>query len=112
MDFADVRVLEYGGLDRASPLDVTHSAAGNASTATSGAATTNFATELLLGAGTTATAFNKAGTNYTKRIITAPDGDIAEDRTVTATGSYSASAPVTGRGNWVMQMVAFKAAGQ
>jgi glucose/arabinose dehydrogenase/PKD repeat protein len=112
VDFADVRVLEYGGLDRASPLDVTRSAAGNASPATSGAATTNFATELLLGAGTTATAFNKAGTNYTKRIITAPDGDIAEDRTVTATGSYSASAPVTGRGNWVMQMVAFKAAGQ
>ena len=110
--FADVRVLEYGGLDRASPLDVTRSAAGNASTAGSGAATTNFATELLLGAGTTATVFTDAGTNYTKRIITVPDGDIAEDRTVTAAGSYSASAPVTGGGNWVMQMVAFRAAGQ
>lgn len=50
-----------------------------------------------------------AGTGYTTRTITSPDGDIAEDRVVTSAGSYSATAPLTG-GSWVMQMVAFKAA--
>ena len=40
-----------------------------------------------------------------------PDGDIAEDRVVTAVGSYSASAPLSSAGPWVMQMVAFRAAG-
>ena len=110
--FADVRVLEYGGLDRTSPLDVTHAAAGNTSPANSGAATTNFATELLLGAGTTDSTFTGPGTGYTNRVITSPDGDIAEDRTVTTTGSYNATAPRSGSGDWVFQMVAFRAAGQ
>ena len=109
--FADVRILEYGGLDPASPLDVTRSAAGSAATASSGAATIGFASELLLGAGTTDASFTGPGSGYTSRIITNPDADIAEDRTVTATGSYSATAPISG-GNWVMQLVTFKAAGQ
>ena len=110
--FADVRILEYGGLDRTSPLDVTHSAIGNTTPANSGAATTNFATELLLGTGTTDSTFTGPGTSYSSRVITSPDGDVAEDRTVTATGSYSATAPRSGGGDWVMQMVAFRAAGQ
>src|SRR5262249_11737257 len=37
---------------------------------------------------------------------TSPDGDIAEDRMVTATGSYLATAPASG--SWIMQMVAFR----
>jgi glucose/arabinose dehydrogenase len=109
--FADVRVLEYSGLDPTSPLDVTHSAVGSTTPANSGPATTNFATELLLGAGTTTSSFSGPGTGYTSRVITSPDGDIAEDRTVTTTGSYSATAPLS-TGYWVMQIVAFKAAGQ
>jgi len=52
--------------------------------------------------------FSAAGTNFTTRIITAPDTDIAEDRIVTAASPYSASAPVSGA--WVMQVAAFKAA--
>ena len=51
-----------------------------------------------------------AGTGFTSRIITSPNSDIAEDRVVTSTGSYSATAPVSS-GAWVMQMVAFRAAG-
>lgn len=110
--YADVRILEYGGLDQTSPVDVTRSAVGNTTPASSGAATTSFATELLLGAGTVGSTFTGPGGGYTSRVITSPDGDIAEDRTVTATGSYSATAPVSGGGAWVMQMVAFRAAGQ
>jgi DNA end-binding protein Ku len=36
-------------------------------------------------------------------------GDIAEDRVVTATGSYTATAPLGSAGAWIMQMVAFRA---
>src|SRR5438105_496302 len=38
--FVDVRILEYSGLDTASPLDVTAGAAGSGASANSGAATT------------------------------------------------------------------------
>ena len=51
-----------------------------------------------------------AGSGFTARIITNPDYGIAEDRTVTATGSYSATAPQSG--DWAMQMATFKGAGQ
>jgi hypothetical protein len=37
----------------------------------------------------TTTHFSDAGTGFTSRII-GPDGDIAEGKTVTSTGSYSA----------------------
>ncbi len=64
---------------------------------------------LIFGAGMTTTHFTGAGTGFTSRIITSPDGDIAEDKNVTSTGSYSAAAPVTSS-KWVMQMVALRAA--
>jgi len=44
-------------------------------------------------------------------MITSPDGDIAEDQVVTSTGSYRATAPLSGAGPWVMQLVTFRAAG-
>ena len=43
-------------------------------------------------------------------MITAPDGDIAEDQVVTVAGTYSATAAMAS-GNWVMQLVALKATG-
>ena len=57
----------------------------------------------------TSGAFTGAGSGYTKRIITSPDADIAEDRVVTSTGSYAATAPVNG--TWLMQLATFRAAG-
>src|SRR5262249_55156957 len=51
-----------------------------------------------------------AGAGWTSRMITSPDGDIAEDQIVSAAGTYDASAPLGGAGAWIMQMVAFKAA--
>ena len=50
-----------------------------------------------------------AGTGFTSRVITNPNGDIAEDRVVTAIGSYTATAPLGSSGAWIMQMAAFKA---
>jgi hypothetical protein len=102
--YPDIRILEYRGV---STLDVTAGASGNSATASSGAATTTVANELIFGADTVATA-SRAGTGFTSRIITSPDSDIAEDKVVTTAGSNSATASVTPAGPWVMQMVTFK----
>ncbi len=109
--FVDVRVLEYSGLDTVNPLDKTVAAAGSGTAANSGAATTTVANELIFGAGMTAAVFTSAGSGFISRIITTPDADIAEDRIVSATGSYSATA-TNNTSNWVMQMATFKASGQ
>src|ERR1019366_5769279 len=103
-EYPDVRILEYRGV---SVLDVTAGASGNSASANSGAATTTSANELIFGANFEFT-FNKgAGSGFTSRIITSPDGDIAEDEAVSTAGSYSATAPLTASGPWVMQMATF-----
>jgi hypothetical protein len=109
-NYVDIRALEYSGLDPATPLDVKAGAAGSGASASSGAVTTASANDLILGAGMTTAHFTGAGTGFVSRIITNPDADIAEERTVTTTGSYSATAPNISS-NWVMQLVAFRASG-
>jgi hypothetical protein len=110
--FIDIRATEYSGLDPANPLDVFHTASGTGTTPNSGSVTTTAAQEVIFGAGTTTGKFTAAGTNFTSRIITTPDGDIAEDMFVTATGGYSATATLSGSAAWVMQVVALRNAGQ
>ena len=89
-------------------LDVTAGASDNSDTSSSGSATTTGANELIFGANTVATTTAAAGSGFTSRVITSPDGNIAEDMVVTTAGSYSATASLTSPGPWVMQMVAFK----
>src|SRR4029077_9243695 len=103
--YADIRILEYRGV---STLDVTAGASGNSATASSGAATTTVANELIFGANTVATT-STAGSGFTARIITSPDGDVAEDKVVTTAGSNTATAPLSSSGPWAMQMVSFSA---
>ena len=107
--YPDIRIAEYSGLDPVNPVDVTAAATGNSATGSSGAATTTNANDLLVGANLVQTATTAAGSGFTSRLITQPDGDILEDRTVTAAGSYSATAP-SYSGQWIMQMAAFRAA--
>ena len=106
---ADIRILEYNGLDQVTPVDVTAAAKGTTTASSSGAATTTNGTDLIFGANTVYTGNAGAGAGFTSRVITAPDHDLAEDRVVSVVGSYSASAPLTSTGPWVMQMVAFRA---
>ena len=108
-DNPDIRILEYAGLNTVSPLDVTAAAAGNGSSASSGPATTTATSELILGADTIATTTTGVESGFTTRIITSPDSNLVEDKVVSTTGSYSATASLSS-GSWVMQMVAFKAA--
>ena len=104
--YPDVRILEYRGV---TALDVTAGASGSSTAASSGAATTTSANELIFGANTVATGNAAAGSGFTSRIITSPDGDLAEDKIVTTAGSNSATATLTASGPWVMQMATFLA---
>jgi len=81
--YPDIRILEYSGLDPASPVDVTAQASGTSSGATSGAATTTNANDLIFGANMTTGTTSGPGTGFTSRVVTSPDSDIAEDRVVT-----------------------------
>jgi hypothetical protein len=108
--YPDVRILEYNGLDTTSPLDVSAAASGTSSTSDSGAATTTAANELIFGADYVQTDTASAGAGFAKRLITSPDGDIAEDEIVTVVGSYHAKASLSSSGGWIMQLAAFKAA--
>ena len=106
--YPDIRILEYGGMDQLSPVDVTASATGSTSTSSTPPVATTTSPDLLFAANTVATWTRGAGSGWTNRVITTPDGDIAEDRIVSTAGSYGSSAPLGGPGPWVMQMVAFK----
>jgi hypothetical protein len=110
--FADIRILEYSGLDANAPLDVGSSGSGTSTLANSGSVATGSASELVFGAGMTKKRFTAAGAGFTLRIITSPDADIAEDRTTSSLGIYNATAPLNKSGAWVMQVATFRAAGQ
>jgi hypothetical protein len=106
--YADIRILEYSGIDPVNPLDGTVGATGNSATSNNSNLTTSSAMDLLVGANIVTGGTTGAGSGFTQRLLTNPDGDIAEDGVVAATGSYSASAPLSGPCGWVMQMVAFR----
>ena len=106
--YPDVRVLEYSGLDPVNPLDSSASAAGSGASASSGNLTTSAANEMIFGAGTTQGVFAGASNGFTSRIITPIDGDIALDKSVSAAGTYPATASLNGGAAWVMQGVAFR----
>src|SRR6202007_3281366 len=61
---------------------------------------------LLVAGNTVGTSTSGPSASFTKRMIT-DDGDIAQDRVVTAAGSYSASTLLNGASYWFMQMAAF-----
>jgi hypothetical protein len=108
--YPDVRILEYGGLDPNNPVDSTAASTGSSSMSSSGSAATANPTTLLFSANTVFTSTNGPGSGFTKRVLTAPDGDIAQDRMTSTSGTYSANAPLSAAGPWVMQLAVFKSA--
>jgi hypothetical protein len=107
--FVDLRATEYAGLHPTDPFDAGASAGGNGTSADSGPVTTSTPVELLFGAGMTAATFDAPGLGFTQRVITVPDGDIAEDRVVSVIGTDDATA-ASNAGAWLMQVAAFKVA--
>ncbi len=108
--YPDLRIAEYSGIDPTNPVDVVAAAQGSGTLSNSGSVTTTYANDLLVGANLVQNQTLGAGAGYTSRVLTSPDGDILEDEIVTTAGSYSATAQLNG-GPWIMQMVAFRAAG-
>ena len=106
--YPDIRILEYSGADLNLPIDITAAGNGASATSTSATANTSNPSDLIFGANIVATGTTGAGSGFTQRLLTSPDGDIAEDEMVTVTGSYSATAPLSSSGSWVMQMVAIR----
>jgi len=107
--YADIRVAEYSGIDPGNAVDAVVAALGTSGSSSSGAITTTNANDLLVAANMVQGGTSGAGSGFTSRVITSPDGDILEDRVVTAMGTYTATA--SSSGEWIMQMVAFRAAG-
>ncbi|HSD22658.1 MAG TPA: Ig-like domain-containing protein, partial [Anaeromyxobacter sp.] len=104
--FGIIYIHEYAGIDKVSPLDVSRSATGTSRAMSSGSATTTNASDLIIGAGASSNNVTGAGSGFTTR--SSAFGNLTEDRNVTSTGSYAATATQNSNA-WVMQMVAFKA---
>lgn len=98
---------EYAGIDATNPVDVTVSASGSSASVNSGSATTTGANDLIFGAGVSDKTVTAAGSGFVSRDLAY--GNITEDRTAAAIGSYAATATHNGQ-KWGMQMVAFRAA--
>ena len=106
--YPDIRILEYSGIDTVNPVDTFAGAIGNSATSSNVSLQTTAAADLLV-AGNTVQSSSIAGSGFTLRLTTSPDGDIAEDKIATTAGTYSASATLSATSGWVMQAVAFRA---
>jgi hypothetical protein len=105
--YPDIRILEYSNADPNNPIDVAAANSGSGASNSVSATTTN-ATDLLFAANVIQSVTTGAGSGFTKRLLTQPDGDIAEDQMLAAAGSYTATAPTSNSESWIMQMVAFR----
>lgn len=106
VDYPDVRVLEYSGIDIDSSLDATAANSGSGTLTDSGTLTTTADNDLIVAANYVEHTTTGPGTGFTSRMIT-PDQDIVEDRLAPTAGAYNATAPMTG-GSWIMQAAAFR----
>ena len=108
VDWPNLRIMEYSGLDTVNPLDVAAGNTGNSGTSSVSVTTTN-ANDLLVATNYVGSVTLSADPAYTQRMIT-DGGEIVEDKIVSASGSYTATASLDGTTTWLMQMAAFKAA--
>ncbi len=108
--WAEVRYIEYSGVSTTNALDVTASASGTSANASSGAVTTSNANDVIVGANYVQNDTPGAGSGFTEEQYSGY-ASILEDQYVSTTGSYSATAPESPSGWWIMQMAAFRAAG-
>jgi len=80
VSYPDVRAAAYRGVDAVNPVDRVAGAVGTSATSSSGSVTTTSANDLIVGANYVQTSTRTVGSGYTSRVITAPDGNILEDR--------------------------------
>jgi hypothetical protein len=109
--FPDLRIAEYSGINSAGPIDVVVASSGSSATSSSGAVATSATHDVLIAANLVEKGATNAGSGYTPRVFTYPNGNMLMDRVVSAADTYSATAPLSSSGQWIMQLVAFRAAG-
>jgi hypothetical protein len=101
----DLRIAEYSGV---SAVDQTSAQAGSGQAATAPDLGLSLSPELIVMAGTTQKSFSSAGSGYTTRLLTNPDGDILADESAPAAGSYGVSADLAVATEWVLQAVSLR----
>ncbi len=106
--FVDLRITEYARVRAVNPFDGGVSANGSGANATTGSVVVPASSELLFAAGMTGAVFTGAGSGYTSRVITSPDGDLVEDAIAPSSGNATASAPLSS-GAWLLQLAMFRA---
>lgn len=114
--FITISAAAYSGLATSGVLDKQHSASGTGTALDSGSTTTTAqANELLIGGGTVAagsTVTWTAGTGYTIRssVTNAAVGGVSylEEKIVSATGTYNATATSSVSGGWDAAIATFK----
>jgi hypothetical protein len=104
--FSQIYMSEYSGIAAISPLDQNSVAIGSTAAVSSGSMTTTHANELIYGVSIGASGTLTTGAGFTNR--STANGNIVEDMTVSATGSYKAAFTSAG-GNWIAQMATFVA---
>jgi len=108
--FAEVRIVEYAGLDPASPLDgASTQNGGGTATADSGSVTTMHAHDLLVASATSTSTVNGATSGFNSRLTTSA-GNLVEDMEVFDAGTYDAVMTIAGASSWEAQLVALRAA--
>jgi hypothetical protein len=105
--YPDLRILEYAGAALTNPVEITAAATGTSTNSTV-SLTTASAGDLIFAANLVQTITTGPGTGFTSRVITVPDGDIAEDMVAGTAGTYTVSAPVSPSGGWIMQAIGIK----
>jgi Fibronectin type III domain len=108
---ADIRILEYSGLEKGDPFEAAVGSTGSNATSASGELATKNKMDLLVAANTVRTRTAGTDNGFAQRMLTSPDGDIVEDRIASAAGAYGTNTQLSAAGDWVMQLVAFRAAG-
>lgn len=102
-------IHEYSGMDQISPLDAAAAGSGTASLMDSGFLTTGSADVLLfVGGESNSRVITRLARGY--RIRSLRYGNMTGDKIAATAGSYNATATQKGTA-WIMQLVAFKAAG-
>jgi hypothetical protein len=104
--FPDVRALEYSGVSKTGPLNISAGAAGSGTSANSGSATTTVAHAVIVAGGTTTQSFNNTGANFKIEDYTL-GSNIAGENIVTVAGTYNVTATLGVSAPWVMQLAAF-----
>jgi len=96
--FPDLRILEYGGMDPGTTVDVTAAATGNSATSSSGAVTTMNANDLLVAANYVATSSSTAraaahATGFPPKVPPRPPGGTASTTSAVPVTAASGSPP-------------------